>query len=260
MVVDLSKQSGLPISLDLETGELHSTGDVGLGDRGERRLSQLREVLADPEAAAADRVCYRTYRGVGTKADLELLEQHSLRYDLTVILPGVIGREFMKTAGHRHSRELDGSVYPEVYEVVHGRATFVTHTERFSGARGSRVQVCELHDRIIIPFDHGHVTANIGNDPLVVCDLIASSSANDYDFYRSKQGLAFYIMEAPGGFRIELNHRYPHPGTLLPEIGVGSRWPEELPAGAPLIELFRRNPNAFDFLAKTKIRGITFED
>ncbi len=109
MLVDLSAQSGLPIALDLDTGELQATGEVDLGERGERRLSQLREVLAEPEAATDDRVCYRTYRGVGTVADRALLEQHGLRYDLTVTLPRLIGREFTKTAGHRHNGGQIGS-------------------------------------------------------------------------------------------------------------------------------------------------------
>jgi glucose-6-phosphate isomerase len=102
----------------------------------------------------------------------------------------------------------------------------------------------------VIPPDDGHATINIGNEPLVVCDLIASACTNEYDYYRQMQGLAFYVVQAGDSFAVELNPRYPTP--FLPEIGAGSRWPKYLPTGAPLIELFRRDPYAFRFLTETR--------
>jgi glucose-6-phosphate isomerase len=256
MQIDLTEDSGLPISLDLETGKLSAIGEVDLGEQGERRLTQLREVLADPDAATDDRICYRTYRGVGTNADRELLDRHGLRYDITVTLPGLIGREFTKTAGHHHLPGPDDAVYPEVYEVVHGRAAFVMQTVGLIGVTSGWIQICEPHERIMIPPKAGHVTVNIGNVPLVVCDLIATECTNNYDLYRSVQGAAYYIVLSPGGFAVEPNTRYPNAGKLSPEVGYGSRWPQDLPSDAPLIDLFRLDPNVFRFLTETK----SFED
>jgi glucose-6-phosphate isomerase, archaeal len=257
--IDLSDAAGLPIALDLESGTIVATGDVDLGEQGERRLSQLLAVLAEPEAATDDRICYRTYRGVGTKADRELLNQHGLRYDLTVTLPGLIGREFTKTAGHRHATNQDGVVYPEVYEVVHGQAAFVLQaTMQDYGlapvVAGGWVQTCGPGDRIFIWPSWDHVTVNIGREPLVVCDLIASACTNDYGSLRTAHGAGYYIVSAGDSFSIEPN---PHYGYLPAAIiGHGSRWPEILPTNAPLIELFRRDPKAFRILTEP----IEFED
>jgi glucose-6-phosphate isomerase len=244
MQIDLTERSGLPISLNLETGKLDATGDVDLGEQGERRLSQLREVLADPDAATDDRICYRTYRGVGTTVDKELLDQHGLRYDLTVTLPGTTGREFIKTAGHYHSTAPDGIVYPELYEVVYGEAAFVLQ----GGVRETdgRVQLCKAGEAIVIPPNCGHVTANVGDKPLVVCDLIASACTNDYGSYREKRGAAYYVVEIPGSLTAIKNQHYPQ--NEKPAIAYGSRWPMILPSDAPLIELFRRNPETFRLL------------
>ena len=49
MLVDLAEKSGLPIALDLDTGELQATGDVDLGERGERRLPNCAKFSPNPE-------------------------------------------------------------------------------------------------------------------------------------------------------------------------------------------------------------------
>jgi hypothetical protein len=70
------------------------------------------------------------------------------------------------------------------------------------------------------------------------------------------KGLAFYVVQAGDSFVVESNPRYPIP--YLSEIGAGSLWPKNLPTGAPLIELFRRDPDAFRFLTET--REVVVED
>ncbi len=126
----------------------------------------------------------------------------------------------------------------------------MTHNLGFVGARDALVQICGPAERIIIPGDYGHATENLGEEPLVVCDLIASVCTNDYEFYRHMRGLAFYVVSDGDGFAIESNPRYPTP--YPPEIAFGSNWPKELLMGAPLIELFRRDPGAFTFLTETR--------
>jgi glucose-6-phosphate isomerase len=262
MHVDLSDAAGLPISLDLETGKLDATGDVDLGEQGERRLSQLREVLEDPEAATDDRVCYRTYRGVGTKADLTLLEQHGLRYDITVTLPGLIGREFVKTAGHHHLSAPGGRPYPEVYEVVYGRATFVLqgsgHVPGMDPVvAGAWVQTCGPGDRIVIP-EWAHVTVNIGLEPLVVSDLIAEACTNDYGRFQSAHGAGYYVVSEDDRIVVKYNSHYGY--HAVPILDKGSRWPSIFPSNAPLIENFRQEPETFRWLVDSKIFSGESED
>ena len=117
----------MPIALDPESGELEFGDEVVVDGYGERRLAELRDVLADPEALddVADRPAYLLYRGVHCPADTRLLADHGLRYDLTVILPGEVSGELVKTAGHIHNAAPDGVGYPEIYDVVHGHAAFI---------------------------------------------------------------------------------------------------------------------------------------
>jgi glucose-6-phosphate isomerase, archaeal len=261
MQIDLTERSGLPISLDLETGELTATGDVDLGEQGERRLSQLRDVLADPDAATDDRICYRTYRGVGTKSDLELLEKQVLRYDITVTLPGLIGREFMKTAGHYHSTAPDGVVYPEIYEVLHGEAVFIMQLGGDSEPTEpvyvhDWFQACAQGEAVVIPPGWGHVTINVGDEPLVVSDLIASSCANDYNTFRSARGAVTYYGRDGDRPWFKTNANYiKQPLTNVPE---GYRGPIVIRYEAPLIERFRCNPQRYRWLTNPSEFAVRF--
>src|SRR5690606_10438886 len=125
--LDLTALSGLPIAIDLETGHLADlTGEMFWEGPGQRRFGDLRAVVAKPEAvaASADTVAYFTYRDVRL-ADESGLGQDGLRYDVTVTLPGELGGEFVKTAGHYHALDSNGVSWPEIYDVLAGEAAFV---------------------------------------------------------------------------------------------------------------------------------------
>lgn len=252
---DLSATSGLRLLLDERTGLLHAAGDLVLGEPAVRRLGELREVLADPATATPpDRPCYFLYRDVRRPGDEERLAAHGLRYDLTVTLPGRYGQEPAKTAGHYHSRAPDGAGYPEIYEVLHGRAAFllqwVDRPESPDPAvRAIWVALCDAGERIVIPPDCGHVTVNVGAEPLVVADLVAVDSANDYGSFRTAQGAAAYLLADQAdelGFRITPNLRYGR--TPAPRLLHGSRWRPVLTTGRPLYEAFRSDPSTVRFL------------
>jgi glucose-6-phosphate isomerase, archaeal len=77
------------------------------------------------------------------------LRESSLRYDVTVTLPGALGEEFVKTAGHYHTRSPAGPTYPEVYEVLNGRAAFVL--QRVDDPEGSEPEVQEVWVAVCVP-------------------------------------------------------------------------------------------------------------
>ncbi|MEZ4532137.1 MAG: glucose-6-phosphate isomerase family protein [Thermomicrobiales bacterium] len=245
--LDLTALSGLPIAIDLETGHLADlTGEMFWEGPGQRRFGDLRAVVATPEAvaASADTVAYFTYRDVRL-ADESGLGQDGLRYDVTVTLPGEVGGEFVKTAGHYHALDSNGVSWPEIYDVLAGEAAFVLQRAAGDPAGDPAVDraiviVAEPGDRVVIPPDYGHVTVNIGTTPLVVADLVAAASTNHYQGYAARRGGAIRIMAVPGeddAFEAEWNHAYPevddgievvaaadldpfHPGTPLYTLGV----------------------------------------
>ncbi|MGI8477374.1 MAG: glucose-6-phosphate isomerase family protein [Thermomicrobiales bacterium] len=255
-VVDLSAGSGLPITLDTATGLLSSPEAGVVGEPGVRRLGELRDVLRDPAVADSDpdRACYLLYRDVRDASGSLALGDAGLRYDLTVTLPGDYGDELPKTAGHYHGRAPDGVLFPEIYEVLHGSALFVL--QRVNDAERADPAVlslwlarCEPGDKIVIPPDCGHLTVNVGAGPLVVSDLVATASINDYGSYRSARGAACHVLRhpsTPDGHTAAPNPRYP--GAPDAARRPGNRWSPFLPDRGPLHTHAIQTPDAFAFL------------
>lgn len=253
MTIDLTHAAGLPVHLDEATGELRF-GDGVTGDpHVQRHTSQLREVLRDP-AATGPSPAYRLYRAVRRAGDEPLLASARLRYDLTVTLPGRIGAEYVKTAGHHHPPGPDGVSFPEVYEVVHGTAAFVLQrVEDVTAASGqvaeAWVQVCAAGDAILIPPACGHVTVNIADVPLVVADLVSVRCGNLYASYRALRGAAYHVLTDPAaeeGLRLVRNRAYSDPPR--PVIAHGSRREPFLRRTSPLYAHVRERPGDFAFL------------
>jgi glucose-6-phosphate isomerase len=235
---ELSHSAGLPIQIDLATGELvFGSGVVSEPPTG-RTLVELSAVLASPGASGPD-PAYLLYRGVQKVADGAKLTDAGLRYDLTVLRPGTIGWELTKTAGHVHRTGPGGLAYPELYEVVHGRAAILLQSmaQDATGAPSTVVGWLVLAgpgDVILIPGNLGHLTINLGTEPLVVSDLVASAATNDYEPFQRNRGAAWYVEAEPlssSGFLPRRNPLYPK--IELPRIvtaaayspGPRSDWP-----------------------------------
>lgn len=157
-----------------------------------RTLADMAEVLAEPEGAASDpgRPLYFMYRDLArTDADRQWLEAHALRYDATVIPPGRVGEEYVKTKGHFHPVNRAGVRFPEVYEVIAGEAHFLLQTWTaddvvlVDGSAG---------DVVVIPPGYGHVTINPGDEKLVLANIVSTAFSSDYAQYIERHGAAYY--------------------------------------------------------------------
>ena len=72
-----------------------------------RTLYDMREVIADKQwlKTAENFELYYMYRELArSKEELELMQEFGLRYDITVIPPAKLGKEYIKTAGHYHPK------------------------------------------------------------------------------------------------------------------------------------------------------------
>ena len=251
---DLSTLSGFPLGLDLTSGEIALGDGVTSDPHWVRRLEDIRPLLADPAVTEGPTLLSHLYRAVRRDSDTAALERARLRYDLTVTMPGTLGVEFVKTTGHYHPRTPKGTTYPEVYEVLSSRAAFllqrVTDPEHPSPAiQEVWIAICQAGEKIVIPPACGHVTVNIGTEPLFVSDLISLGSHHLYHPFREARGAAYYLLADPStheGFRVVKNTRY----AAVPEPTVlsGSRWSPFLPEGLPLYTHFLEHPMDFAFL------------
>lgn len=254
--LDLSNISGLPIAIDQETGRLIDlAGTVYWDGPGQRCFGDLRAVVAAPDAveAIADDVAYYTYRDV-RQWDETGLAANGLRYDVTVTLPGEIGGEHIKTAGHYHALDVNGVSWPEIYDVLSGEAAFVLQKTEGDPSGDPEVTrgvviVAGPGDRLVIPPDYGHVTVNIGTTPLVVADLVATTSSNHYQGYAARQGGAVRIMAVPGeddAFEAEWNPAYPEVDGGIEVVAAGDLTPFE--SDTPLYLLGTERPELVRFL------------
>ncbi|MDK2834979.1 MAG: glucose-6-phosphate isomerase, archaeal, partial [Methanolobus sp.] len=94
-----------------------------------RMLFDMDEVLFDREwlRSAENMELYYMYRKLyRNSSEQELISKHRLSYDITVIPPRMLGREYVKTAGHYHPHVPGSELsYTEVYQVLEGKATYL---------------------------------------------------------------------------------------------------------------------------------------
>lgn len=215
-----------------------------------RRLADALPVLY-ADVPPSDRPLYYMYRGVCLENDRELYQQHDIRYDITVVLPGTIGKEYIKTVGHFHPLKPHSSeTYPEYYEVLDGEAIYLFQKNNRSGDVEEVMAVeAKKGDKVFIPPAYGHVTINPGNKPLVMANLIESHFASIYGPFREKRGAAYYYLEgedSKGDF--VKNPRYQNSAALKLVAAPSLTQPVSAVKNKSLYEAFIAEPEAFKIL------------
>lgn len=253
-MISLESISGLPIFLDgvdLVFGEGLDPVEPDV-----RRLSDYASVLAPESELTGPEDAYFMYRGIARREHGELFKRYNYRYDITVLRPGIVGRERIKTIGHYHPFVPGESVtYPEVYEVLFGRAHYIC--QRAEGHRALDFIVIEANpgDKVVIKPGYGHITINTLEEPLVMSNVTADGFPSDYRPIARMRGAAYYEL-ADGSW--ELNERYElaHPpkrasAREVPEFG--------LTKGTPLYSAITSEPEKFDFLVNPQRYAALFE-
>lgn len=258
---DLRTTSSLPLAL-LADGWIAFADGLPPVRPAVRTRPALADVLLDPHAEGPDELYYM-YRGVGFPGDAAAFAAEGVRYDVTVLRPGTLGREYVKTYGHYHPlAPAQALAYPEVYEVLAGRGHFLLQKPgapphrppggtagRPDAACGRAVTDVILveagpGEKVLIPPGYGHVTINPADGWLVIGNLVAVEFDALYEPYRRARGAAYYEV-AGEGFRP--NPRYGSvpplrrlPPTAHPALG--------LQTGVPLYRAFLEAPGRFRFL------------
>lgn len=257
-MLDLREISGLPIVLD--GLQIKFSGSLPTVHPSVRRLSDIREVLYN-QAAGGPEELYFMYRDVAMPEHRDYIDRYSIRYDITVMSPGKIGSEYVKTAGHYHP-QVPGQdmAYPEVYEVLHGRAHYIMQRpsrpgkDGRTGKDGDSVEDVIIvdagpGDKVLMPPGYGHVTVNAGDEPLVMTNCVASVFSSVYEPYKRLHGAAYYEVENEGKSVFVPNDHYRE--TPAPRLAR----PVDVPAlglhrGIPLYRCFTGEPERFAFLVK----------
>ncbi len=253
------KHSGLPLFLDETSHIMTPGGSLRMGGYSRKEAGAMKGLLMDESSleSQAGEPFYDVYRDIAFEKDKALLEEHQYRYDITIVMPGLIGGECKKTSGHYHGWTPEKTTtYAEVYEVVKGTALYVLQKSmNFDDKDPENVRVDDLilvtvpeGRTLLVPPGYGHCSVNIGEGPLVFSNLAYVPCPIHYDPVRYCHGMGAYICRTPEGIRFRCNDRYKElPKARFaavkdePEFGIRE--------GLPVYKSFCENPGAFDFLA-----------
>lgn len=194
-MIDLKKDTGLAIVFDADTNTLLFEGKKILPSV--RKLKDMSDVVLDRKwlgKASPEKELYYMFRGISRKEDAEIIQKNNLRYDITVIPPGTIGKEYIKTAGHIHPLVPNTSVtYTELYEVVSGEGLYLLQKIDNNKVIDAYFVRAKSGDKIIIPPGYGHITINPGKDILIMANWVAHNFTSLYDPIKNLKGGAYFV-------------------------------------------------------------------
>ncbi len=216
-----------------------------------RHLTDMADVIYDKEwlSTAGNPELYYMYRDLSlSRNDYRLMKERALRYDITAIPPGTLGKEYVKTAGHYHPRVPGTEIsYTEIYEVLEGSAHyFLQKADPEEDERITDVVLirCGPGDKAVIPPDYGHVTINPTNKTIKMCNWVSRNFSSIYEPYRKLKGAAYYEME-DGNFIP--NHNYKEVPEIR-EIKTTNYGELGLIKGREMYGLIREKPEYLEYL------------
>lgn len=150
-----------------------------------RFLYDMKSVLSDQKwlKTAPNFELYYMYRGIK--------EKDGLRYDITVIPPKMLGKEFVKTKGHCHSNG-----YQELYIVLEGEAICLMQKWKNKKIEDVFAVRAKKGDALIVPRDYGHITINPSKRVLKMANWVNKKCRGIYDLFEKKQGACYYYIKS----------------------------------------------------------------
>lgn len=234
-------QSGLPISLN--HGNLILNKRLVSSPAQKRTIKEARAYFQNTDSKSPE-ILYLMHRGIILKNNFKIFNKNGLRYDITIIFPGTIGSEFVRTIGHFHEIQQKSNLgYPEIYEVLNGKALFLLQN------KNNEVYLVEAKtgQKVIVPPGFGHITINPTKNFLAIANIFSNTAKSIYNHYKKHKGGAYYIKKINNNLIIEKNPLYKRVGKLKivtpKEIGK-----LKINFKKPLYKSFIENPKNFEFL------------
>lgn len=257
-MISLEKASGLPIKMR-DNYSLVFEKDLVAPKPQIRQFSSMKNYLKDPGSSYLRKDVYHIYRNIGRTADLKMINKAGLEYDLTVIPPGKIGDEFVKTIGHYHPMKKDTHVrYSEVYEVVYGKVFWLLQSASDDLERLEEVYLVAggQGQKLVVPLGFGHVSINPTDQALVLANWQVLGNQGIYEPYETHNGAAYYVIQSERlsrdgktvtEFEFVPNLHYKHVPELL-RVQARELPQYDLRTALPMYFTGTKNLSAFDFL------------
>jgi glucose-6-phosphate isomerase len=165
-----------------------------------RKLEDIEGVVYDREwlKTAPNLELYYMYRDLAeSELDKMRIEDNDLRYDITLFLPVILGKEFNKTLGHDHPIVPGTAItYPELYEVLEGEAIFLLQDSDDKEIKDIFAVHAKKGDKIIVLPKYEHLIINPTEKELKTCNWICRTFAsNIYKPFRARHGFSYYALK-----------------------------------------------------------------
>ena len=147
--------------------------------------------------------------------------------DITILSPGTIDNEYIRTEGHEHL-----SLSAEIYEVIFGKAIFLI----FKTEQNNRENIedviavfAESGEHVLFPPAYQHITVNIGENPLIVTDWNSTKANSDFSYIKKHNGAPYWVVKGKTSPEFLKNPKYRgnvpeiricKPVEEIPEIGI----------------------------------------
>lgn len=203
-MIDLKKTSGLSVKLDEKNFKLIFNDSLTKVNPAIRTIDEMKEVLLD-KSVSSPKELYFMYRDVNIPKDTSEMKKNNLRYDITVIRPGLLGKEYLKTAGHYHP-----GIFPELYEVVNGQAWCLL--QKYAPGDFKKISdviliKAKAGEKIVCIPGYGHILINPSeSQALVTANWVSSRFSSDYSLYKKAGGAAYFFEKINGDTKISKNN------------------------------------------------------
>ncbi len=146
-----------------------------------RRLDEMKDVIYDQKWAktAKDFPVYYVWRGAK--------EKNGLRYDITIIPPKMLGKEFVRTKGNRNSNN-----FPELYTVLQGEAIFLLQKMKGKTIEEIVAIKAKKGDYAIASSDNIVITINPSKKKLKMGNWISKRNKNIYGEIEKFGGMCYF--------------------------------------------------------------------
>ena len=168
-----------------------------------RYLAEMQELVFDKEWArtSPDLKLYYMYRDLAMNdQDREKIEQAKLRYDITIMPPLMLGKEFNKTSGHDHPLVPNTNItYPELYQVLSGQIIFLIQDSLNDNIIDIYAIKAEKDDQVIIPPNYEHLMINATEQEVKTANWICRDfDSSLYKPFRQKHGFSYFALKDKG--------------------------------------------------------------
>ncbi len=178
-----------------------------------RYLDDMRDLLYDQQWAqdAPNLELYYMYRDLAeNQEDLDKIKENQLRYDITLMNPLLLGREFNKTAGHTHPLVPETELsYPELYQVLKGKVIFLLQKTDKNKVQELYAIKAWKNDKVIVPPNFEHIMINFSKKKSKTANWVCRDfKSNIYQPIRKRHGFCYFALKDKDSIEWVKNKEY----------------------------------------------------